>query len=170
VTARVPTLRPALYLDPSVIEDGIRGRMRPRDRAAVCRLAAMVSEQVLSVYCPREAREAIARASPEQQKRHGREYAALKVLGETEQGWLDESEEGRPVESPEFSALVSFLKNVEDARHVMQARSTGVRDVVAAETSRLVRNAEELEARMGLRVFRPADYLSRWSTQQRLPG
>jgi hypothetical protein len=62
------------------------------------------------------------------------------------------------------------LESAKDARRVLQARSAGIRDLVAAESSALVHRALELEARTGLRIFRPGDYLSRWSTQQQLPG
>ena len=72
--------------------------------------------------------------------------------------------------TPDFRALADLLENARNARRVLQAKSAGVRDLVAAESSALVRRAVELEARTGLRIFRPADYLSRWSTQQKLPG
>jgi len=170
LTTRAPPLRPSIYLDPSVIEDAIHGRMRPRDRAAVWRLAAMVSEDVLFFYCPSEARAAIEQATSEQRTRLGREYAALQVLRDAKHGWLGEGAEEDVEQSPDFRALADLLENARNARRVLQAKSAGVRDLVAAESSALVHRAVELEARTGLRIFRPADYLSRWSTQQQLPG
>jgi len=63
-----------------------------------------------------------------------------------------------------------LLGDATDAWHLLQAKAAGVRALVAAHSSPLVTRARELEEQVGLRVFRPADYLSRWSTQQRLPG
>lgn len=170
MTTPVPPLRPSIYLDPSVIEDALHGRMRARDRAAVWRLAAMVSENVLSFCCPKEGRETIEHATRQQQARFGREYAALQVLQRAEPGWLDDDADGSAERSLEFRELADLLESAKDARRVLQARSAGIRDLVAAESSALVHRALELEARTGLRIFRPGDYLSRWSTQQQLPG
>jgi hypothetical protein len=170
VTGSLPSLRPVIYVDLSVIEDAIKARMRPRDRAALCRLAAMVSEDVLSFYCPAEGRCFIERASPEQREKHAREYAALLVLGRVDAAWLGEDAGRDQTETADCRVLADWLGNAADARFVLHARSLGVRDLVAADSSSVVKNMGEIERRLGLRVFRPADYLSRWSTQQRLPG
>lgn len=162
--------QPVIYLDPSVIGDAMEGRMRPRDRAAVCRLAAMLEDHLLSFYAPGEAKEAIARIPAQSRERHGREYAALRIFHDTKAGWLAEEPATELDQDPDYVTLRSLLGDPTDARHVLQARTAGVRDVVAADSSPLLREAGELDARLGLRVFRPADYLSRWSTQQHLPG
>jgi hypothetical protein len=170
VTGSPPSLRPVIYLDRSVIADAIKGRMRPRDRAGVYRLAAMVSEDVLSFYCPVEGRRLVEHASPEQREKHAREYAALTVLCRLDAGWLGEDAGLDLAETADCRTLAGWLENAADARSILHARSFGVRDLVAADSSCAVKKMSKIEGRLGLRVFRPADYLSRWSTQQRLPG
>jgi hypothetical protein len=170
VTGSPPSLRPVIYLDRSVIEDAIKGHMRPRDRAGVCRLAAMVSEDVLSFYCPVGGRRLIEGASPKQREKHAREYSALTVLSRVDAGWLGEDAGRDLVETADCRALADWLGNAADARSILHARSLGVHDLVAADSSCAVKRMGEIEGRLGLRVFRPADYLSRWSTQQRLHG
>src|SRR5262249_18546464 len=93
---------------------------------------------------------------------------ALQVLRDASRGWLNEDAETNVAAGPDFQALVDLLESARNARHVVQARSTGVRDLLAAESSALVRKAPELQTRTGLRIFLPGDYLSRWSTQQQL--
>jgi len=170
VTGSLPSLRPVVYVDRSVVEDAIKGRMRPRDRAALYRLAAMVTEDVLSFYCPGEGRCLIERASPEEREKNAREYAALIGLYRVDAAWLGEDAGRDLTETADCRVLADWLGNAADARCILHARSLGVRDLVAADSSSAVKKMGEIEGRLGLRVFRPADYLSRWSTQQRLPG
>ncbi len=165
-----PLLQPAIYLDASVIGEALHGDMRPRDRAALCRLAAMVGERVLRFYAPARIRGDIERTSTKYRERNPREYAALLVFHQAEAGWLT----GEPIaavdQRPDYISLKRLLGDETDAANLLQAKTAGVRDLVAAGSSPLLTRAGELETAVGLRVFRPADYLSRWSTQHRLPG
>jgi hypothetical protein len=162
--------QPAIYLDPSVIGEALQGDMRPRDRAALCRLAAMVGERLLRFYAPARVRGDIERTSAKYRERYPREYAALLVFQQAEAGWLTGEPSATRDLQPDYISLKRLLGDETDARDLLQAKSAGVRDLVAADSSPLRARAEELETQVGLRVFRPADYLSRWSTQQRLPG
>lgn len=75
-----------------------------------------------------------------------------------------------PEQQSELALLQSVVGDEGDARCLLQAKGAGVRDVVTAASSGLLPRARELELQFGLRVFLPADYLSRWSTQQGLVG
>ncbi|HZE74477.1 MAG TPA: hypothetical protein VE091_04150 [Gemmatimonadales bacterium] len=162
--------RPAIYLDSSVIRSAVSGDMRPRDRAAVCRLAAMVSENLMTFYAAAGARDEIDRIPPRCRAEYPREYAALQIFGAAPSGWLDAELVAPLGESPEYVTLRRILGEGCDAPSLFRARVAGVRDVVAAESSIVLERARELGAQLELRVFRPADYLSRWSTQLQLPG
>ena len=98
------------------------------------------------------------------------EYAALLIFHQAEAGWLT----GEPIaafdQRPDYISLKRLLGDETDAANLLQAKTAGVRDLVAAGSSPLLTRAGELETAVGLRVFRPADYLSRWSAQHRLPG
>lgn len=161
---------PTIYLDPSVIGEALGDDMRPRDRAALCRLAAMVGERLLRFYAPARIRREIEQVSAGYRERHPREYAALLVFHQAEAGWLTADPVAGLDQQPDYSSLQQLLGDASDTWHLLQAKAAGVRDLVAAHSSPLVTRAGELEEQTGLRVFRPADYLSRWSTQQRLPG
>lgn len=162
--------QPAIYLDPSVIGEALHDDMRPRDRAALCRLAAMVGERLLQFYAPARIRGDIERTSASYRERYPREYAALLVFHQAEAGWLAAESAATVDPQPDYLWLKQLLGDETDARSLLQAKAAGVRDLVAADSSPLLARPGELEAQTGLRVFRPADYLSRWSTQQRLPG
>lgn len=162
--------RPAIYLDSSVIRSVVAGDMRPRDRAAVCRLAAMVSEDLVTFYAAAGARDEIDRIPPKLRRQYPREYAALQIFGAAPSGWVDAELVAPLGESSEYVTLRRILGEGCDAPALFRARVAGVRDVVAAEASAMLERARELAAQLELRVFRPADYLSRWSTQLHLPG
>jgi len=162
--------RPAIYLDSSVIRSAAAADMRPRDRAAVCRLAAMVSENLVTFYAAESARDEIDRIPPRRRRQYPREYAALQIFGTAPSGWLDAELVAPLGESSEYVRLRRILGEGCDAPSLFRARVAGVRDVVAAESSIVLEQARELAAQLELRVFRPADYLSRWSTELHLPG
>jgi hypothetical protein len=159
--------RPTVYLDGSAIRGVISEDMRPRDRVALCRIAAMVSDDLLTFFAPASARAEIDRIAVAARRQHPREFAALEILRAAAAGWLD-VEPPAPAGSG-YAALLALVGNGADAASLARARLEGVRDLIAAEPSVLLERARELAAQFELRVFRPADYLSRWSTQLQLP-
>jgi len=162
--------RPMVYLDGSVIRAALTEDMRPRDRVALCRIAAMVSENVLTFFASADARAEIDRAAPASRRQHPREYAALELLRSAPVGWIDaESRVASAAEEVGFNVLLRITGSETDAVLLSRARLAGARDVIAAESSVLLEQARELARELDLRVFRPADYLSRWSTQLQLP-
>jgi len=158
--------RPTVYLDSSAIRAVVSEDMRPRDRVAVCRIAAMVSEDLLTFFAPASARAEIDRIAAAARRHHPREFAALEILRAAGGGWLEA--EPRAPGDASYDALLAIIGNELDAAALGRARLAGVRDVIAADSSVLLERARELAAEE-LRVFRPADYLSRWSTQLQLP-
>jgi hypothetical protein len=161
---------PAIYLDSSVIRGAVAGAMRARDRAALCRMAAMVTENVLTFYAPIGLKDEIDRVPSRARRQHPREYAALRLLAGARFGWLEPEPLGHLDQSTEYLTLRRILPRSPDLESLFRARVAGVRDVVAADSSVLLAQARELAAHLDLRVFRPAEYLSRWSTQLQLPG
>jgi hypothetical protein len=144
--------------------------MGARDRAALCRIAAMVTENVLTFYAPSGMKDEIGRIPSRARRQHPREYAALRLLAGARSGWLDPEPLGQLDQSAEYLALQRIVPRSPDLESLFRARVAGVRDVVAADSSVLLARAGELAAHLDLRVFRPAEYLSRWSTQLQLPG
>jgi len=161
--------RPTVYLDGSVIRAAVTEEMRPRDRVALCRIAAMVSENLLTFFAPADARAEIDHLAPAGRRQHPREYAALEILRAAPAGWLDVESRTSAAEDVSFNVLLRIVGSETDAVPLSRARLAGVRDVIATEPSLLLGRARELAAELDLRVLRPADYLSRWSTQLQLP-
>ena len=161
--------RPTVYIDGSVIQAALTEDMRPRDRVALCRIAAMVSENLLTFFASADTRAEIDRVAPAGRQHHPREYAALEILRAAPVSWLDAESPASAVEEVGFNVLLRITGSESDAVLLSRARVAGARDVIAAESSVLLERARELAAELDLRVFRPADYLSRWSPQLQLP-
>ena len=161
--------RPTVYLDGSTFRAAMSEGMRPRDRIALCRIAAMVSEDLLTFFAPAYMRAEIDRLTPAARRGHLREYAALQILRAAPAGWLDAEPSVDAAAQADYNVLLRIIGSEVDAAPLLRAREAGARDAIAVESSVLFERSRELITELDLRVFLPADYLSRWSTQLQLP-
>ena len=147
---------------------GINEDIKPSDIHAFQKIVHMSQKGELVLCTSTVAKEEIEKIPIQYQSTHIEIYETLQILQGSITTRLDDDPcstgFGQIVEDKDFSKLRSILSDVNDARHLFQAKKAGVNVVITADNKSILMKAKELESQCDIIVNSPSDFLNQLST------
>ncbi len=142
----------SIYLDTCVVSAAVKGELSSGDSAAVGAIGGLVQSSDLTVCTSTVMKEELSKIPDPFRKQHLDAYDGLRIVaGHPTTSWIDDDPEsatyGSQTEHPLFAELKQIVPDVNDARHLYQAKMNDVSDFVTIDEKTILSRATEIRNR-----------------------